>query len=521
MFVPGLHSYNLPMSNSIPRLYTAEQVREMDRCAIQDHGIEGIELMHRAGRALFEATRTHYPGHGNWLVFCGAGNNGGDGYVVARMAREAGMTASVCALRPVESLSGDAATAAQRWLEAGGAVQDWPVPEGLRFDLIVDALLGTGLTGPVRGDFAAAAEWINTSGVPVSAADIPSGLNADTGIGMGSTVKADLTVTFVGRKRGLYTADGPDFTGQLEFSNLQIPEEIGLSIADSGILIREYILRNHLRKRPRNSHKGSFGHVVAIGGNAGMSGAVRLCGEAALRSGAGKVTLATHPSHAPFINTHCPELMVKAVQDGNGMGDLPGQADILVVGTGLGQSSWSRDLFETAMELAVPMVIDADGLNLLATAQAGDIERLRNLAGRRILTPHPAEAGRLLGKSSSAIQADRVAAAQDLAVRYAAVVVLKGCGTVIADPHGNYAICALGNPGMATAGTGDVLAGVIAALAGQDADADVPSRLWTAALTGVVAHAAAGDLVAAQQGERGMLASDITGRLPAVLNPTR
>jgi NAD(P)H-hydrate epimerase len=499
------------MTGESYELYTAEQVRRLDKCAIEDHGIPGIDLMERAGCVVFDQVRLKFPEAGNWLVFCGGGNNGGDGYIVARLAREAGLKAVVCALKSVDSLSGDAATAASRWRDAGGETYSWPVREIERHDLIVDALLGTGLDRAPAGDFGAAIDQINQAEAAVVAVDIPSGLNADTGRVMGKAAEADLTVTFIGRKRGLYTTDGPDIAGTIKFSDLQTPDSVRASISDSGILIREKIISDNLPPRRRNSHKGSFGWVLGIGGNSSMSGAVRLCGEAALRSGAGKVTLATNPAHAALVNLTCPELMVRGVRHGKQLKTLLGEVDVIVIGTGLGQTSWSEDLFKTCMKTDVPIVLDADGLNILARffPSMGDSALPR---GNWILTPHPAEAGRLLGMRASEVQQDRVAVAQKLAERYDAVIVLKGCGSVIADQKGRYAICPLGNPGMASAGTGDVLAGVIGAMVAQRLD------LWHAAATGVVAHAKAGDIAAGLIGERGMIASDITLQLPAVLN---
>jgi NAD(P)H-hydrate epimerase len=500
------------MTSFANRLYTADQVRQLDRSAIEAHGIPGIELMERAGRSVFDAARSAFPDRRRWLVMCGGGNNGGDGYIVARLAHEAGLPVEVCTLKSMESLSGDAAKAASRWLETGGKTYPWPVQEPHQFDLVIDALLGTGLDRRPEGDFAAAIELINDSGAAAVAVDIPSGLNADTGNVMGLATRSDLTVTFIGRKRGLYTADGPDHAGVVEYSDLQTPESVRRSVSDSGFLIRENTIAENLRPRRRNSHKGSFGWLLGIGGNSSMSGAVRLCGEAALRSGAGKVTLATSPEHAALVNLACPELMVRGVRRGKQLQLLLQQVNVIVIGTGLGQTSWSEDLFRTCMKTSVPIVLDADGLNILARLypEMGNKGLPR---GNWILTPHPAEAGRLLGCSPGDVQRDRVGIARKLSERYDAVVILKGCGTVVADQQGRYAICPLGNPGMASAGTGDVLAGVIGAMVAQHLD------LWNSAITGVVAHAWAGDLAAEEIGQRGMLASDITERLPGVLNP--
>jgi NAD(P)H-hydrate epimerase len=500
------------MVDQAERLYTAEQVRRLDRCAIEDHGIPGSDLMERAGKCVFDAAREAFPDARSCLVLCGGGNNGGDGYVIARLAQEAGLAVAVCALKELTDLNGDAAVAARRWLEAGGAPLQWPVDDSMDFDLVFDALLGTGLDREPAGAYGDAVDWINGSGCAVVAVDIPSGLSADTGCRLERAVCADLTVTFIGNKRGLFTADAPDHTGMVEFYDLDTPDSVRDSEPDAGILIQENLISDHLPVRDRNSHKGSFGWMLGVGSDVGMSGAIRLCGEAALRSGAGKVTLVTHPDHSSLVNLACPELMVRGMADGGSLGELLDAADVLVAGTGLGQSAWSEAMFNACMQFEGPVVLDADGLNLLARL-CPDPAACPDLPfGNWILTPHPAEAGRLLGCSASEVQQDRVCSARELAARYRAVVVLKGCGTVVADPTEGYAICPLGNPGMASAGSGDVLAGVLGAMLAQQL------APWTAALTGVVAHAAAGDLAAFNIGERGLMASDITDHLPAVLN---
>lgn len=493
-------------------MYTAAQVRQLDRSAIDTHGISGAKLMERAGRVTFDAIRAHYPDFQRWSVCCGGGNNGGDGYVVARLAKESGIECALYALKSPDSLSGDAARAARRWLDAGGQVVD-ELPEHVDAGaLLVDALLGTGLDRPAEGAYREAIGLMNRSPAPVVAVDIPSGLNADTGQALGGlAVCAKLTVTFIGRKRGLYTADGPDHCGTVEYSDLEVPESVYETIPNSGILIQEKVIANLLRPRARNSHKGDYGWVLGIGGDRGMSGALMLCGGAAMRAGAGKITLLTHPDHAAIINVHRPELMVRGIGGGAEATEFIESCDVLVVGTGLGQSAWSRSVLDAALGTKKSVVVDADGLNLIA--ETGNLDVLAELEGNVVITPHPAEAGRLLGVTSQEVQSDRVSAAQTLAARCGAVVVLKGCGSVIAEPGGGYAICPLGNPGMASGGTGDVLAGVIGALLAQGLDA------WSAAQAGVVAHAAAGDRVARELGERGMLAGDVIDRLPAVLNP--
>ncbi len=371
--------------------------------------------------------------------------------------------------------------------------------------------MGTGLDRAPEGHYAEVIDLINLSGAGVIAADIPSGLNSDTGCIIGTAVKADLTVTFIGQKRGLFTADGPDCSGMIVFDDLDIPMSVYEHGPDPGELITEALLGPFLPPRLRNSHKGDFGWILGVGGDAGMSGALRLCGEAAMRSGAGKVTLVTHPEHASTLNSACPELMVRADQDGSVVQSLLKQVDVLILGTGLGQSGWSVSMLEACRAYAGPLVVDADALNLLA--RESGLETVPEHGNQAIITPHPAEAARLLGVSSMAIQNDRIAAAQELARRGGCVAVLKGCGTVVAKPGGGYAVCPLGHPGMASGGTGDVLSGVIGSMLGQGMQA------WDAARVGVVVHAAAGDLAARMIGERGMIASDITSCLPGVVNP--
>lgn len=485
-------------------MYTADQVRQLDAHAIESGGIESFALMQRAGRAAFREIRERQPGARSWCVVTGAGNNAGDGFEVACLAREAGLGVEVVALKPVSALGGDAARAAAAWLEAGGAVREWPDRAGTP-DLVVDALLGTGLGRDVEGEFADAVAWINAQAAPVVSLDVPSGLDSDTGSVRGCAVRAGLTVSFVGRKRGLYTADGPDHAGERVFDALGAPEPPS-EIADAAgrLLVREDIT-TALRPRERNAHKGSYGHVLVVGGGAGMGGAVRLAGEAALRSGAGLVSVATHPAHAGALVAGRPELMVRGVEEGSAIGSLGSRASVLAVGPGLGRDEWARSLLDAALAQGLPTVLDADGLNLLPPDA-------RHGAGW-VLTPHPGEAARLLDVDTAAVQSDRFSAALQLAERHQAVVVLKGAGTVVAAPGGRYAVCSLGNPGMATAGCGDVLTGVIAGLLAQGLDP------WAAATVGVAAHAAAGDRAAGERGERGLLAGDVVDALPRVINP--
>jgi len=495
------------MSDASCKLYTAKQVRGIDHTAIHELNIAGYELMCRAGQAIVDDAIARFPDARRWLIMCGPGNNGGDGYVAARLAANRGVDVTVCSLVDPRQLKGDAERAYTDWQMRGGEVVLWPLDRTSGYDLALDALLGTGIDRPVGGEFRGAITWLNQLDCPRLAIDIPSGLNADTGCPMGCAVRASATVTFVGRKRGMYTAEGADYCGHISFDDLAIP--IGAAQANSqgaGELLTEDFFARCLKPRRRNTHKGSFGHVLVVGGISGMSGAVRLCGEAALRSGAGKVTLATDPAHASHVNQGRPELIVRAIGTAADLSSMLDEGLTLAVGPGIGQTDWSNELLDTCLASAAPLVVDADGLNLLARRSRQEPFKRENW----ILTPHPAEASRLLSCRVDEVQCNRVGAATELARRFGASVVLKGCGSVVADPEGSYAICPSGNPGMATAGSGDVLTGVISALLAQGLSCADAAR------AGVLAHAMAGDLAAANLGEMGMIAGDITDALPDI-----
>ncbi len=495
------------MESSSCKLYTAEQVRGIDNVAIHELGIAGYELMCRAGAAVLDEARKRFPTARRWLVMCGPGNNGGDGYVVARLAAELGIDVTVCSMVDPRELKGDAARASSDWQFRGGEFLEWPLEEDISCDLALDALLGTGIDRKVGGQYQQAIAFLNQLECPKLAIDISSGLNADTGRVMGCAVRAESSVTFVGRKRGMYTADGPDYCGSVTFDDLSIPSEAAqLHSGSAGELLGADLLSETTKPRLRNSHKGDFGHVLAVGGIEGMSGAIRLCGEAALRSGAGRVTLATASAHASLINLDRPELMVKAMGGDNESLSLPSGDFVVAVGPGLGDTDWSESLLKTCLEMQTPLVIDADGLNLLSKLSHQEVPKRDNW----ILTPHPAEAARLLDCKVSEIQEDRVQSVTAIAKRFNASVVLKGCGTIVADSSDEYAICPFGNPGMATAGSGDVLTGIIVALLGQGLSC------FDAAKAGVLVHAMAGDFAAEQIGEVSLIASDIINCLSDV-----
>jgi NAD(P)H-hydrate epimerase len=484
-------------------LYRAEQVRNLDRCAIEQHGIPGIELMNRAGKAAYRILRERWPDARDLTVLVGVGNNGGDGYVIARLARADGLGVRLLQLGDPQRVTGDAAVSRDAWRDAGGAIEPY---RGLprRSDVLVDAVLGTGLERPVEGLWAEAIQTLDKQRTPVLAVDIPSGLHADSGQVMGAAVRADVTVSFIGLKQGLFIGAGPEYCGEIRFSALSIPALVYSGEVASARRIDWDQQSARFGRRPRNAHKGTFGHLLVIGGAPGLSGAVRLAGEAALRAGAGSVTIATHPAHAAWLNLSRPELMVSAVGTSADLAPLIARADVVAIGPGLGREAWGRDLWTYALGLGVPMVVDADALNLLAEAPRTGPDW--------ILTPHPGEAARLLATDVAAIERDRPAGVHALQGRYGGVVVLKGAGTLIrSDPVRPLAVCSDGNPGMATAGSGDVLTGIIAALRVQGLDAE------EAACAGVCLHAAAGDR-AARMGERGLVAGDIIAALRPVAN---
>lgn len=485
-------------------LYRPAQVAEMDRYAIRELGFQGLDLMERAGARAYQLLRQLWPERRHLAVFCGAGNNAGDGYVIAELARREGLAVDVLQLVPAERLRGDAATIARRFIEAGGRCTGFGggLPAGV--DLIVDALLGTGLDRPVEGIWAEAIGCINRSDKPVLAVDIPSGLSGDTGTVMGEAVRADATATFIGQKRGLYTGAGPRLAGTVHYYDLDVPEAVHQQQEHAARLVRHGMLIHRLPARARDGNKGDYGHVLVVGGDRGMGGAALMAGRAALRSGAGLVSVATHPIHAPALLAVQPELMIRGVEQATELSSMLKRASVVVLGPGLGQGDWGKALHRAVLDSGLPCLLDADALNLLA----GQPVRRNDW----VLTPHPGEAARLLDTDTGRIQADRFAAAQALTERYGGAVVLKGAGSLIACDGQPPSVCDQGNPGMATGGTGDVLSGVIGALMAQG------HAPFDAAELGVCMHAAAGDL-AARRGERGMAATDLIPYLRRLANP--
>ena len=470
-----------------------------DVAAIRDiearHASEDPPLMERAGAAATRAVLAHSRGTRLApLIACGPGNNGGDGFVVARLLRSRGINPTVVYLGEETKLPADALEALAHYRRFGGEI-DHEIPKR-PFSLVVDALFGIGLQRPIEGAYAELIDRINGLGCPVLALDVPSGLCADTGRVLGRAVKANYTATFIALKPGLLTLDGPDHCGEVSVHDLDIAPENTLPAR--GRVVTPELFKSRLLPRPKNSHKGMMGGVGILGGAPGMTGAALLAGRAALKLGAGRVYVGLLDNTALAVDTDQPELMLRKPEDIL----ASGFATALAVGPGLGQGADGLDLLKRAIAAELPLVLDADALNLLA-AHPVLTGHLQKRAAPTLLTPHPLEAARLLGIDVGAVRADRLRAALSLAEKLNAVTVLKGCGSVIASPAGHWYINTSGNPGMASAGMGDVLAGLAVALLAQGWEAE------TAMLCAVHLHGVAADrLVEDGIGPSGLTANE-------------
>jgi NAD(P)H-hydrate epimerase len=485
-------------------LYSATQVRALDAHAVDELGIAGYTLMKRAGEAALRFLRTRWPTAHRIVIVCGSGNNGGDGYVLARFAQAAGLTVSVLSAGSVGALRGDARQAYQDLRASGGVVQPFAAQLLEAGELVVDALLGTGVRGGVREELAQVIRAINACKRPVFSLDVPSGLDADTGAAAGEVVRAEATVTFAGLKTGLFVGDGPQFSGSIFFDDLELTATPPSGFTPALTRIVEAEIHEALPRRARAANKGDFGRVLIVGGGTGMPGAVRLAGEACLRSGAGLVSVAVAAENVAPIAAGRPELICLALESEALLVEAMKHADVIAIGPGLGRTSWARRALAAVLTSDKPLVVDADALNLLAE------EGIRP-RDNWILTPHPGEAGRLLGISAQEVQHDRLGALARLLERCHGTVVLKGAGTLVGAAGRTPGLCERGNPGMATAGMGDVLTGTIAGILAQCADP------WRAARVGVLVHALAGD-AAARGGERGLLAGDVARELQRCVN---
>ncbi len=507
-------------------LVTAAEMRELDRAAIKGRKIPSLRLMENAGEAVVRAMERHFGTlRGKTAtIIAGKGQNGGDGFVVARLLRKKNCKARVVLLTSSSSLTGDAATNLKRFQKAGGrchavdkesALDRVLAPLLQTSEVLVDAIFGTGLNAPVKGLSASAIAMMNASGRPIVAIDLPSGLDGDTGSVLGTAVTAALTVTLARPKRGLFLGAGPNHAGMIRVADIGIPSDLISGAKIHVTLLEVADIRPLLPKRPRTGHKGTFGHAGIIAGSAGKTGAAAMAAMAALRIGAGLVTVAAPRSVSDVLEAKLLEAMTHPVPETEAR-TLSKQAlapllafaadkTALAIGPGIGRHLETQALVHNLLvEAKRPMVLDADGLN----AVAGHADMLGRASGPLILTPHPGEMARLLGTTSAEIQRDRLGAASRLARERNVCVVLKGAGTVVAAPDGRLAVNSTGNPGMATAGTGDALTGIIVGLLAQGLPA------WEAACAGVFLHGLAGDLAAAEQGEAGLIAGDVIRAIP-------
>jgi ADP-dependent NAD(P)H-hydrate dehydratase / NAD(P)H-hydrate epimerase len=491
------------MTISSVALYHTSQIRDCEHRAIVDSGITETELMARAGRAAFVLLKRQFPSAHKIIIFCGSGNNAGDGYVLAALLHKAGYCVVINQYKTPDKLPPAAHDAALLAIALGVPCQ--VVDEGIDndTDLIVDALLGTGLNGRVQEPLVTAITQINESELPVLSLDVPSGLDADTGHVMGICVRATITITFIGKKAGMMTLDGPDYCGEIAGDDLNLAPLLS-TISPVAEILDSNLSTTLLPKRLRNCHKNDFGHVLVIGGGSSMPGSVCLAANAALRVGAGVVTVATKPVYANQALSGLPEAMVAAIENPTDLLPLINKATVCVIGPGLGMDDWAIALYKQVIASQLPMVIDASALRILAQSPQQD--------DNWVLTPHPGEAASLLGCTLQDIQADRYNAAIQLQVKYGGNVVLKGVGTLVRTTEPATYLCSRGNSGMASAGMGDVLSGAIAGLVGQGLS------LIDAAKTGVWLHARAADLAVRKLGERGLLASDLMPFLRLLVN---
>ena len=489
---------------SLPHsVFSADWLRQAESLAAQETGISLFTLMQRAAAAAFHLARTTFPATRHWLVLCGHGNNGGDGYEMARLAKSAGINVTLLAVKGHKPLPEEAQAAKDGWLNVHGTVENddthWP-PD---IDLIIDGLLGTGLVAAPRTPYDSLIAAIKRADVPVLSLDIPSGLDAQTGTAPGEAVHASVTLAFIGLKPGLLTGKARDHVGKLHCDSLGLRSWLGGHAAVLQRLDATQLV-DWLHPRRPCSHKGDHGNLLVVGGDTGFAGAIRMAAEASLRAGAGMVRVLTHKEHAGPLLTARPELMVQELNE-KSLAEGLEWADALVVGPGLGQKAWGKAAFKQVSESTKPALFDADALNLLAITP----QKRQN----RVLTPHPGEAARLLGCSVKDIESDRLLAVRKLSERFGGVVVLKGAGSLIAQDCGPMALADVGNAGMATGGMGDVLSGIIGGLLAQQLS------LFDAASAGAVVHGAAADQIALLQGTRGMLATDLLAVIAPLVNP--
>jgi len=491
------------MRHAAPILLTAD-LRAVEKAALR--GRKPPPLMERAGLAAAELARKIAGDNGKpVLILAGPGNNGGDALVAARHLKQWWFTVTVVCTGNPEKYSGDAKAALRAWRKSGGSIES-SIPAMLDWGLIIDGLFGIGLKRNLDKAYGALVGTINALRAPVLALDVPSGIDADSGRVMGCAVEADHTLTFISLKPGLLTLDGPDCCGELHVADLGLSRAV--EDAPHGVVIGSGVLKHLLPPRPQNSHKGTYGSAGIVGGAHGMTGAALLAGRAALKCGAGRVYAGLLEDNTMAVDPAQPELMLRGADGVLRLDSLTA----LAIGPGLGNTPDALEYLDWALEKELPLVLDADALNMIALFEKQK-NKLKQRVSPSILTPHPAEAARLLDCTVDEIQMDRVAATLKLARIFNAGVVLKGAGSLCAWPDGHWAINTSGNPGMATAGMGDVLTGIIVALLAQGVDE-------RHALTGgVYLHGAAADrCVAEGKGPIGLAAGELIDAARALLN---
>ncbi|MDE0687442.1 MAG: NAD(P)H-hydrate dehydratase [Candidatus Poribacteria bacterium] len=522
------------------KVVTAAEMRQIDQDTIEGIGIPGIVLMETAGSAIVRAIEQHYPTCQRIGIFAGKGNNGGDGIVIARQLAHIGRDVLLFLVSPEDSFTGEAHTNLQIAKRLGLRIEEILTDAALGSDffaerstslthiasceLLVDAIFGTGLRGAVRNPIATVINAINRLPTPILSVDLPSGLDADTGHPLGVCVQADRTVTIGLPKRGLLMHPGAELVGKLEVVDIGFPEQV-VNAQDIQVNWTSAAQASQwMPPRPAFSHKGSYGRVLVVAGSTGMTGAAALASEAALRAGAGLVTLATPKHLNPILEGLLPEVMTLPLPETD-VGSLAASAtspilefaektkSILAIGPGLSQHPETVSLVHQLIRenreqrIDLRMVIDADGLNALAQ----DREILSLLNSEAVLTPHPGEMARLTNTAVPTLEADRIGTAQQFASEQSVTLVFKGAPTVISDPNGNLWINSTGNPGMATGGMGDVLTGVIAGLMAQG----IPSE--SAAALGVYLHGLSGDIAVERFGRHGLIASDVLKTVPEAI----
>jgi ADP-dependent NAD(P)H-hydrate dehydratase / NAD(P)H-hydrate epimerase len=505
---------------------TREQIRDYDRISMETYGILGAQLMENAGRGAAQYILARFETKRRIAVVTGPGNNGGDGFAVARHLLNAGCAVTVFSAVPAESLTGDARLNFEILKKTNADIADLSTPESFadfdarlaEYDLAIDALLGTGVSRDVEGLLDRVISCINASRVPIVSLDIPSGLDADTGHLWGNAVRATATVTFGHIKRGLLLYPGAEHTGELETVSIGAPSAVSEQAGYDGRILSKKMLLPLIPQRKPDCHKGTVGHLLVVGGLSGKTGAATITGNAAIRTGCGLVTVATSLQAQPTLEAKCLEVMVDHIIDATDsplseksaarVATLLEGKKAVALGPGLGTGPAISHLAVRLLKsLSVPVVVDADGINILAD----DPSSVARIEAPMIFTPHPGEMARFINKSVHAVQSDRIGVCRETAQRNHVVVVLKGAHTVVASPDGRVFINPTGNAGMATAGMGDVLTGIIGGLLAQGIEP------LDAALLGVYLHGAAGDRAVCRTGEAGLLASDVILDIPQIL----